>query len=138
MFAKVEKLASGKITHAYYVFDKSANPDLFSGVIVNDGIVDNLIRSNPAHVMDNYYYDNDTGFVNPRPANPATIDTLTIAIGAYATISGIPVNCVVTVDGVAHTVTDGVLQITSSSPGILKIDLELFPYLPATFEVTVG
>ena len=140
MFAKIEKDTTGNIVHAYYIFDKNANPDLFPGVLVNDGIVDDLIRNNSADVLTNYYFDNDYQAVMPKPANPAIIDKATINPDGVdtATISGIPTNCVVTVGGTDYTVTDGVFEFSTNSPGVYTIVLRLFPYLQKSFEVTAG
>jgi len=92
-------------------------------------------------IKDNYVDLNaDPPEIKSKPTNPAIINKTTIIPNGidFTTISEIPNNCVLTVDGTSYTVTDGIFEFSASSLGIYTITLELFPYLSKSFGVTAG
>lgn len=66
----------------------------------------------------------------PRPDLPAALSRTTIAADDRdaSVLSGLPVPCAVTVDGVDHLVTDGTLAIRSPMPATYEIRIDHWPY----------
>lgn len=91
--------------------------------------------SPPDSIHDACYFSD--GEVKQRLPLPATISKLTIAAddGDEAVISGLPDPVTVTVDGVEHEVTGGVLTITSPMPAVYHVEIDPWPYLPWRAEV---
>lgn len=81
--------------------------------------------------------------IEPRPANPATLDVTNILANgtAVATISGIEVGAAMTVtDGngtTVYTITDTELELTADEPGAITVRVRgIFPSLDKQFTVT--
>jgi len=88
-------------------------------------------------------YNKDTQYVVgtnmcPRPEITAVIDKTEIQANDSdtATISGLPIPCTATLDGVDTIITDGVILFKIDFPGTYQIIITSFPYIPKTFEVT--
>lgn len=79
----------------------------------------------------------DGGLIVNRPTMPCTIDKPQILADGndLATISGLPEPCTVSFKGEEYEVTDGSFSFTANIPGIFTVEIEAFPYLPATFTV---
>lgn len=75
----------------------------------------------------------DGAFVErPRLAG---FDKTAIAVGGDVARIVLPDPCAVTIDGVTHTVTGGVLELSAAVPGSYSITINHWPYMP--FEETV-
>ncbi len=70
------------------------------------------------------------GEVVPRPEFPGTLDKTTIVANGTdtATLSGLPVPCVVRLDIQTFTVEDGSLEITSDMVATYNINVEHWPF----------
>lgn len=53
-----------------------------------------------------------------------------------AKIEGLPIPCVVRVDGIDYVVADGTFELTSSMPASYVVEIDHFPYLPFKQEIT--
>ena len=118
----------GNMSCPSYLFEIN-EADLPSGVgcLWEGGIIDGDI----------YYYDL-INTIRIRPANPATIDKMTLTANGtdQATISNLPNPTVVKVNGNTCAVTDGTFEFTIDLPGTYPIIVDSFPYLTKEFEVT--
>lgn len=65
--------------------------------------------------------------VTSRPEMPASISGLTI--------SDIPTNAVLTIEGTDYTITDGTAELSFSAAGTYTVTLSLWPYYDQSFEV---
>lgn len=85
-----------------------------------------------------YYVDPKTLTPTQRPLMGITLDKSAIAIGTdTATFSGVPSGVSVSLDtGTAQEVLDGSVSFTAENPGTYQFDFSLFPYIPASFQVT--
>lgn len=72
-----------------------------------------------------------------RPVMPGTLDKPQILADGndLATISNLPQPCTVTFKGQQYPVEDGSFSFTANIPGSYTVEVEAFPYLPATFTV---
>lgn len=68
------------------------------------------------------------GALVARPANPATLDGMTI--------KGLPVPCTITIEGTEHACTDAQCDLEFSHPGSYEVRVVAFPWLDGVFEVT--
>jgi hypothetical protein len=75
--------------------------------------------------------------LTPRPVL-AGLDRLTIAADGVevATLAGLPDPCPVTVNGQAHSVTGGVLELTADYPGDYRVEVRHFPWRDFTATIT--
>lgn len=73
-----------------------------------------------------YYVLNQV--LTKRPANTATL------VGMK--LENLPNPCVIMVEGVAHTCTDGTADLSFSQPGTYPVQVSAFPMLDAGFLVT--
>lgn len=62
-------------------------------------------------------------------------DRTNIVVGGDRARMVLPDPCTVTIDGVTHTVTGGVLELSAATPGLYRITINHWPYMP--FEETV-
>lgn len=86
----------------------------------------------------------DGGLIVNRPTMPGTLNKPQIIVATaeqladgtadLATISNLP-DCIVTFKGQEYPVVDGSFSFTTNIPGIFTVEVEAFPYLPATFTV---
>jgi len=131
MFAKIEKDNNGLITHAYYIFDPTASPGNFPGILVNDGIIDELIRQDSSAVIDSYFWDDDYPAVMPKTTNPATI--------SGQTLSNLPIPCTVSFPelGQEYEITDGEETFVIEVPGTYAVTVKSVKYLDKSFEMVV-
>ena len=93
-------------------------------------------------------FDHETHYVadpsgdNPmprqRPEQATAQDASIVANGTSLTLSSLPEPCVVRIAGRAYDVPDGVLEWTTSQPGVYPIIVEAFPYLDWHGEVEVA
>lgn len=76
--------------------------------------------------------------ITARPENPVVVNKTTIkADGSDAAIfSNIPNGTVCTHDGEIYTVTDGMIEFTTTHDGDYDFVFELFPYITASFTIT--
>lgn len=76
----------------------------------------------------------------PRPVLAAVLSTTTIRADDRdaAVLSGLPVPCTVTIDGVAHEVTDGELAIRSPMPATYEIAIDHWPFQAWAATLTAG
>lgn len=76
--------------------------------------------------------------IKTRPTNPVVVNKTTIkADGSDAAIfSNIPNGTVCTHDGETYTVTDGMIEFTTTHDGDYDFVFELFPYITASFTIT--
>lgn len=92
--------------------------------------------------MDNVHYVDVAAGSEPvivdRPAMEVVITRDTVAADGIETASlvGMPRPCLVRVESDVYEVPDGRLDISFDLPGVYKLRVEAFPYLPADFEVT--
>lgn len=76
------------------------------------------------------------GAVAPRPTFDVET-TYEVTSGSNPLVIPVPVGTVVTYMGQQETITDGTLEIETSSPGEYDLVLELFPYIPKGVKVIV-
>lgn len=77
------------------------------------------------------------GAVTPRPTLPAFNRTSILANGTdTATLSGLPDPCAVTVNGVAHSIVGGTLELDADYPGTYRVEIRQFPYRDFVQEIT--
>lgn len=76
--------------------------------------------------------------IKTRPTSPVVVNKTTIkADGSDTAIfSNIPNGTVCTHDGETYTVTDGVIEFTTTHDGDYDFVFELFPYITASFTIT--
>lgn len=137
MFAKIEKDSHGRILHAFCVF-ADQDPSMFPGVLVNDGVVDQLIYKNEI-VVDTYYWDNDLGGIYPRTPSPATINRLSLTANGVdeVIISGLSGESSLWVDGkkIGNT-TETSIEFSVDLPGNYLLVVKSVKYFDIAFEVT--
>lgn len=75
--------------------------------------------------------------IQERPAQRTVPDKTDITLGQEVIFANVPPNCTVTIDGVDHTVTDGMLYFDADHVGTYTLQFDSFPYIPATFSITV-
>lgn len=63
-------------------------------------------------------------------------DKTSIAVGEEATLAGLPIPTTVTVNGTAHTVTDGEFVLVGTSAGRFSITVSAWPYLDYSEVIT--
>lgn len=78
-----------------------------------------------ASIATDYVLD---GVVTPRPANPATVDGLTL--------SNLPVPCTITIDGQEYACGDDTAELSFTQPGVYRVTVSAWPMLDVTFEVS--
>jgi hypothetical protein len=76
------------------------------------------------------------GWVIPRPVLSGFDRTNIIAGGVDAARMNVPPGCLVKIDGVEHIVDDGEIVLASAAPGVWRIDIDHWPYMPFTAEIT--
>jgi hypothetical protein len=54
-----------------------------------------------------------------------------------SSLSSLPVPCVVKVDGKPVTVEDGALELEGGTPGVYRIEINQWPYMPFETEIVV-
>ncbi|NYZ17204.1 hypothetical protein HL658_32060 [Azospirillum sp. RWY-5-1] len=83
------------------------------------------------------YVDLSGGFavVRPRPALPGFDKTTILADGQDVATILLPDPCTVTINGTAHIVEGGRLELVGAYPGAYRVVIDQFPHLP--FEETV-
>lgn len=84
------------------------------------------------------HYVDPSGAVQPRAELPSNFDKLTIFGNGtdVATLSGLPVGTVVTVDGASkHQVDDGVFEFTAILPAVYDISVVAWPYFDKAFQI---
>jgi hypothetical protein len=69
------------------------------------------------------------GVVTERPANPATLNGMTLA--------NLPVPCTIRINSAEYPCNDTTAELTFDYPATYAIRVMAFPYLDASFEVTV-
>lgn len=76
--------------------------------------------------------------IKTRPTSPVVVNKTTIkADGSDTAIfSNIPNGTVCTHDGETYTVTDGMIEFTTTHDGDYDFVFELFPYITASFTIT--
>lgn len=84
------------------------------------------------HVSASEYYVTDDDSVIKRPVLEPTITSGSDGF----TLSGLPVPCVVTVDGETYTVDDGVFEFETPIRSTFKITIDSWPYRTWRGEVT--
>jgi len=69
---------------------------------------------------------------------PGSLDKTTLTADGIDTcvLSELVSECKVSVDKIDYIVTDGVFEFSTDLPGVYKIRVEAFPYLPKEWEVT--
>ncbi|KVH05367.1 hypothetical protein WS84_27935 [Burkholderia anthina] len=70
----------------------------------------------------------EAGEVKRRPANPATIDGMSL--------KNLPARCTIVVNGEAHECADNSATLSFSQPGTYPVIVKAWPMLDAIFEVT--
>lgn len=90
-----------------------------------------------AHMDRNYFLDD---VLTVRPVADIAIDRTEIAVDDTdaATITGLPDPCRVTIDGVAHDVVGGTLEITSTMPATYSIRFDQWPWTPWSTVITAA
>ena len=98
----------------------------FSFVVVPDG----------ASMATNYVVD---GELVPRPVADIRINRTEIPADkrSKVKITGLPVPCVVHIDGEPVSVGDGLLELTAEMPATYWVVFDQFPYMPWSAEITV-
>jgi hypothetical protein len=67
------------------------------------------------------------GVATERPANPATLDGLTL--------NNLPVPCKIVINSTYYDCTDDTAELEFDYAGTYKVIIEAFPYLNAEFEI---
>jgi len=74
-----------------------------------------------------------------RPVAPIAINRTEIPADkrSKVKITGLPVPCVVQIDGEPVTIEDGLLELTAEMPATYWVVFDQFPYMPWSAEITV-
>ena len=123
----IYRTADGAITHAGSVAD-------IAWIEARPRPPDTAVLAAPAPADPSECYVDLTTvppMVRPRPVLPDFDRTAIAADGVdTATLSGLPADAIVCVDGVAQAVAGGTLEIVAAWPGAYVVEVEAFPYLP--------
>lgn len=86
----------------------------------------------------NYYYFDLINTIRPRPEITAELNKTTMTADNIDSIilASLPIPCTIKVDDTAYTVDDGEFEFTTDTAGAYKITVEVFPYIPKSWEVT--
>ncbi|QPC87426.1 hypothetical protein GA830_12235 [Mesorhizobium sp. NBSH29] len=92
----------------------------------------------PPDIHSHWYCDLESGELARRPEIAATISSSVIAADGVAEciIAGLPDPVTLTMDGVEHVIEGGEITITASTPGVFRLAIDQWPYLPWETEIT--